>query len=92
VSEHARRHRAVAVDERSVELQLLGEMREHGLRRGIVRLREPRRRGRPQLGQRATRPARDERANFLLEAQHVPAQPLAIDALRRDLLQHLVDD
>ena len=91
VAQHARRHRPVAVDDLAVELQLLGDVREHALGRRIAGRRKARRRLGPQLGEPSAGAARLQHADLALEPQHVLAQPLAVDAVRRDFLQHLVD-
>ena len=91
--EHARRHRAIAIDDLAVELQLFGEVGQHGFGRRIVRRGEPRRGFVPRARRALPRaPRGEQRAHFALEPQHVLAQPLAFEPVRRDLLQHLVDD
>jgi hypothetical protein len=90
VLEQGRRHGAVAVDHRAVEMQRLGDPRQHLAGDVVGAFADAIGRLGPQFRQ-VTRPSARPGRGFRARAAAVAAQSLALDAARGDVAQRVVD-
>ena len=91
VLEEAPRHRLVAIDDLAVELEDGADAGQAVAQQIVLLRREPACGHLEECGQRATRARGDERADFLLEPERMPPQPLAVGTLG-DLVKRLVEE
>jgi hypothetical protein len=90
--EETHRHARIAVDHVAIELERGRGVAQHLLGAAVRSLRGPGGRGGPQPGKRPRLTLGGEHADLALQPQRVLAQPLALEAPRRHLAQHFVDD